>query len=373
MQKYALEGEVKLIIKQRLLYIVVLCALSLSVFSCLEDIDLDTGERVLYVYCVLKQGFEQTLELSYYAPTGGTISPVGEGVVISLYDDGALVGEFSRVSETKWSLDFSPEGGHTYRLEVNVPGEEQLTAETTFPPVSVLQEVWYATDIESPDGRVSTGYYELFELNADEDQILWCFFENPEDGKKAFSDYVVTDHPGVDPRGETSYPWDFNTQAWSDFYVNLWGLGVHFSEGGFFRGADDFTVPFLHERVVRILHPGGFVRSEERITKYRLDDHIGIIPLEEGYASGFGLVGVNSASKKGGMPADLVVCSVSSEYDAYLTDYYFFRSDTDDFTDTVYRRNHYSNIRNGTGIFGASIEYRRPNMDLDHCDPRYTG
>ena len=112
---------------------------------------------------------------------------------------------------------------------------------------------------------------------------------------------------------------------------------------------------------------------EERITKYRLDDHIGIIPLEEGYASGFGLVGVNSASKKGGMPADLVVCSVSSEYDAYLTDYYFFRSDTDDFTDTVYRRNHYSNIRNGTGIFGASIEYRRPNMNLDICDPRYTG
>ena len=353
-----------------LLLLGLLCSL---VTSCLEDINLDTGERILNVYCILDQGPEQELELSYIAPTGGTISPAGEGVVISLYDDGALVGEFSKVSETKWNLDFSPEGGHMYRLEVNVPGEEQLTAETTFPPVSVLQEVWYATDIESPDGRVSTGYYELFELNADEDQILWCFFENPEDGKKAFSDYVVTDHPGVDPRGETSYPWDFNTQAWSDFYVNLWGLEVHFSDGGFFRGADDFTAPFLHERVVRILHPGGFVRSEERITKYRLDNHIGIIPLEEGYASGFGLVGVNSASKKGGMPADLVVCSVSPEYDAYLTDYYFFRSDTDDFTDTVYRRNHYSNIRNGTGIFGASIEYRRPNMNLDHSDPRHMG
>ena len=353
-----------------LLLLGLLCGL---MTSCLEDIDLDTGERILNVYCILREGPVQELELSYIAPTGGTISPVGEGVVISLYDDGALVGEFSRVSETKWSLDFSPEGGHTYRLEVNVLGEEQLTAETTFPPVSVLQEVWYATDIESPDGRVSTGYYELFELNADEDQILWCVFENPEDGKKAFSDYVVTDHPGVDPRGETSYPWDCYSKAWSDFYANLWGSEFYFSGGGFFRGADDFTTPFLHERVVRIRHPGGFVRSEERITKYRLDDHIGIIPLEEGYASGFGLVGVNNASKKGGMPADLVVCSVSSEYDAYLTDYYFFRSDTDDFTDTVYRRNHYSNIRNGTGIFGASIEYRRPNMNLDHSDPRHMG
>jgi hypothetical protein len=141
------------------------------VTSCLEDINLDTGERILNVYCILDQGPEQELELSYIAPTGGTISQAGEGVVISLYDDGALVEEFSKVSETKWNLDFSPEGGHMYRLEVNVPGEEQLTAETTFPPVSVLQEVWYATDIESPDGRVSTGYYELFELNADEDFI----------------------------------------------------------------------------------------------------------------------------------------------------------------------------------------------------------
>lgn len=352
-----------MITKQRILYLVILCALSLSMSSCLEDIDLDTGERILYVYCILDQGPEQELELSYIAPTGGTSSPIGEGVVISLYDDGAPVGEFTRASETKWNLVFSPEEGHTYRLEVSVPGEEQLTAGTTFPPVSSLQKVWYAQhDVEFSDGSVGTGYYWLNELNADEDQILWCVFENNQDGKKAFSDYVVTDHPGVDPRGETSYPWDGHSKDWSDFYANLWGIEFSFSGGGFFHGADDFTAPFLHERVVRILHPGGFVRSEERITKYRLDNHIGMIPLEEGYASGFGLIGVN---KKGGMGADLVVCSVSSEYDAYLADYYFFRSDTDDFTDTVYRRNHYSNIRNGTGIFGASIEYRRPNMHLN--------
>ena len=189
--------------------------------SCLEDIDLDTGEHILNVYCVLGQGPEQELELSYYAPTGGTSSPVGEGVVISLYEGGALVGDFTRVSETKWSLDFSPEGGHTYLLEVTVPGEEQLTAETTFPPVSALRKVWHAHDVELSDGSVITGYYWLNELNADEDQILWCVFENPKDGKKAFSDYIVTDHPGADPRGETSYPWDFNTQAWSDFYVRF--------------------------------------------------------------------------------------------------------------------------------------------------------
>ena len=125
----------------RIISFLFLCLVCGSLSSCLEDIDLDTGERILNVYCILREGPVQELELSYYAPTGGTSSLVGEGVVISLYDNGAPVGEFARVSETKWNLDLSPEGGHTYRLEVNVPGEEQLTAETTFPTVSALTPV----------------------------------------------------------------------------------------------------------------------------------------------------------------------------------------------------------------------------------------
>ena len=269
------------------------------------------------------------------------------------------MGQFTRSDKEKWYLDFSPRSGHTYRLEVNIPGEEQLTAETTFPPVSTLREVWYTFDYEFSDGSNKTVFYRLFELDADEDQILWCVFENKKDGKNAFSDYVVTDHPGVDPRGETIYPFNIKSDVWDrDFY---------FSETSVFLGADDFSVPFLHERVVRILHPGGFIRSEERVTKYRLEPYENLnggiaIPLEEGKASGFGLVGVN----KGGMQADLVVCSVSDEYDAYLQDYYFVRSDTDDFTESIYKRNHYSNVRNGTGIFGVRIEYRLPNNVINN-------
>lgn len=340
--------------RQRILPLVILYAFSWTVSSCLEDINLDTGERVLNVYCILDQGPEQELELSYIAPTGGTVSPAGEGVVISLYDNGAPVGQFSRISKTKWNLDYTPKGGHTYRLEVNVPGEEQLTAETTFPPVSALQEVWHAHDIEYSDGSVVTGYHGLFELNADEDQILWCVFENNKDGESAFADYVVTNHPGVDPRGETIYPFDWDSSVWNgDFWYSGEGFG--------YREEHDFPAPYLHERVVRILHPGGFVRSEECITKYRLEGYV-YIPLEEGYDRGFSLVGVNN---KVGMTADLIVCSVSSEYDAFLTDYYFFKNDSDDFTDSAYRRNHYSNIRNGTGIWGACIEYRRPNLHIN--------
>ena len=338
----------------RIISSLLICLVCGLLSSCLEDIDLDTGERILNVYCILDQGPKQELELSYIAPTGGTSRPIVEDVTITLFEGGTPVGQFTRSDKEKWYLDFSPRSGHTYRLEVNIPGEEQLTAETAFPPVSTFQEVWYAIDLDLPDGTKASGYYRLFEVNANENQILWCVFENRKDGKKAFADYVVTDHPGVDPRGETIYPFDTKSSVWdTDFY---------FTEGGFYRGGntDDFFTPFLHERVVRILHPGGFNRSDGSITKYYLDLYGdgGFTTLGEGSVCGFGLIGVN----KGGMQADLVVCSVSDEYDAYLQDYYFVRSDTDDFTEAAYKRNHYSNIRNGTGIFGACIEYRRPNL-----------
>ena len=48
-----------------------LCLLCGLLSSCLEDIDLDTGERILGVHCVLVDGPEQELELSYIARQAG--------------------------------------------------------------------------------------------------------------------------------------------------------------------------------------------------------------------------------------------------------------------------------------------------------------
>ena len=316
--------------------------------SCLEDINLDTGEQILNVYCVLKDGLEQELELSFISPTGGTSCPVGDNSTIMLYDGDTPVGEFTKASETKWSLDYKPQGGHTYWLEVRVPGEETLTAETTFPPVFALQEVYLRTLVKQEDGSYANAYYRMFELNAEEDQILWCCFENRNEGD-VMADYVTTDHPGLDARGESMIPFDYSSGLWAhDFYRSAGGF---YSEGR----------PFLHERVLRILHPAGFCWSNELIDKFYFDKDFQNIAHEKGIADVFGLIGVNKSL----MLADLVIYSVSSEYDAYLADYYYGRYDSDDFAVTIYRRNHYSNIQNGTGIFGAFREYRKERIDIE--------
>ena len=64
-----------------LLLLGLLCGL---MTSCLEDIDLDTGERFLNVYCVLKEEPEQELELFYMAPVGGT-SVAGRWKKLSIF------------------------------------------------------------------------------------------------------------------------------------------------------------------------------------------------------------------------------------------------------------------------------------------------
>ena len=356
-----------------------LCLVCGLMSSCLENIDLDTGEQILNVYCILGQGPEQELELSYIAPTGGTSRPVGKDVVITLLDDGTPAGQFSRVSDTKWNLDFSPQGGHTYTLEVNVAGKDSLTAETRYPFACTLQYMEIkqgSVPSYDPSERMLYGIYGL-ELDSSEDQFLWCYYENVEfDSYKyrfqpqilqffedqeasppSFAEYIVTDHPGVDGRGETIYPCDWTALInQTDFDKNRWGI----CERVFSKEFSGETA-FYHEKVVRILHPAGFSRpfdnEKMRIRRRYLDEKglsfINDYDEEFEETSMFTLAGMNKTP----MAAVLVIRSVSAEYDKYLSDYYYSNQDTGDFTQYVYKRNFYSNVVNGTGIFGAAVEY----------------
>ena len=327
--------------------------------SCLEDINLDTGERILNVYCVLKQGSEQVLELSYIAPTGGTSRPVGDDVIITLFEEETPVGQFTRTSETKWSLDYKPQGGHTYRLEVKVAGEETLTAETRCPTFGSFQIV-QGLDVEEAARHTDPDFPYLgfcgLELDCSEDQIIWFYSEN----QKAFpaiTGYIASDHPGVDGRGETIYPYDPNSPIYKNKFEN--GTTMHYfrSGGGFLSSYFDEPLPFLHEKVLRILHPAGFSRpiDNEKLKVFHFESNG--VPVEDnsGKTGMFCIAFIDATGI-------LVINSVSAEYDNYLSDYYFVNHDSGDFTALVYRKNHYSNIVNGTGIFGASYEYQTSPM-----------
>ena len=341
--------------------------------SCLEDIDLDTGERILNVYCILDQGPKQELELSYIAPTGGTSSPVREEVTITLHDEDTTVGQFTRVSETKWNLDFSPEGGHTYILKVAVPEQDTLMAETRFPiPCTMMYgKLWEADKPASRDNS-----YRGYELDSPEDQTLWCYFEHRdrvdsdwadisfypqlqildrELSSAPFADFIATDHPGVDGRGETLYPTDWTKIVdMEDFDRNRWSFLTRLYSDELFG-----KQTFYHKTALRIHHSASFSRQYDNMKgdrKLFRSDRPGNHPDWEEEIDNTSMFSV-AVLNKTTMIGDLVIRSVSDEYDKYLSEYYYGDQDTADFTKYVYKRNFYSNVRNGTGIFGASVEY----------------
>lgn len=345
-----------------------LCLLCGLLSSCLEDIDLDTGERILGVHCVLEDGPEQELELSYIAPTGGTSSPVGEDVTITLFESGIPVGVFTRTSETKWRMDYSPEGGHTYRLEVKVPGEEPLTAETRFPSAIEIRtaSAGRVEDVGSGGNPIFASGYEVI---SSEDQFLWCYVTGI--AYPAVAGYLASEHPGVDRRGETIYPLDWYSPVYTKQFGEE-GPSAHPHLGSMFPDELLEGQVFFHEKVLRILHPADFSWPADP-EKYR---------LSHWEFDGEQYSRVNNKSGKTGLfcismvdVSSFILCSVSAEYDRYLCDFYYGNPETGDFTTLVYKRNHYSNVLNGTGIFGASTEYYRVSFNGSHgrgtYNPKY--
>ena len=114
----------------------------MSVFllaSCVEDIDMDTGEDLpLVVDCVLKMDTVQKLRLYHMKRLSAEgYEPVADAKVeLQLVQkNGNLlkVADFHRQEGLLWETRFKPSFGESYRLSVTLPGKEEIFATTTFP------------------------------------------------------------------------------------------------------------------------------------------------------------------------------------------------------------------------------------------------
>lgn len=186
-----------------------------------------------------------------------------------------------------------------------------------------------------------------------EDQFLWCYVTGIAD--PAVAGYLASEHPGVDGRGESIYPLDWYSPVYTNQFGEM-GPSAHPHLGSMFPDELLDGQVFFHEKVLRILHPADFSWPANP-EKYRLfywefdGEQYRRVKNDSGKTGLFCISMVEVSS--------YILCSVSVEYDRYLCDFYYGNPETDDFTTFVYKRNHYSNVLNGTGIFGASTEYWR--------------
>lgn len=154
-----------------------LSAVLLSFVSCVEDLTIDIGsEEGVAVDCVLRMQKTQTLRLYKMKEIYGSDARSIEDatVVLSAFDEKS--GEYSDVAEfehnegLEWSASYLPEYGVKYKLTVNIPGKDRITAETRFPEDLRLMVKQWEVDIPfqfGTDGTFDTVsfYIPLFRIH----------------------------------------------------------------------------------------------------------------------------------------------------------------------------------------------------------------
>ena len=119
--------------------------------GCIEEIVMDPGERAVVVECIIDNEDKlQTVHLSYSASVSDNDYPKVEEadvrmsfVLDTLYVDpenNVVISdtsgsyEFVKAADGVWQAEFEPIEYAQYTLEVEVPGYGTITAETVFPP-----------------------------------------------------------------------------------------------------------------------------------------------------------------------------------------------------------------------------------------------
>lgn len=130
----------KITVKQLPLLI---CLVALS-SSCIKSVVLDAeAEPKIVVECILDNAkSEQTLHIGYtkgkLEDNYDTLTEV-HAILIDKTSDNRI-GTFRYDRDCEWTLDYIPEEGHLYRLEISIPGHPEIWSECQMPiPVSFFE------------------------------------------------------------------------------------------------------------------------------------------------------------------------------------------------------------------------------------------
>ncbi|HCZ22530.1 MAG TPA: hypothetical protein DHU72_03565 [Rikenellaceae bacterium] len=117
--------------------ILLLCSLAFLMISCIKDVDLinDDPPTVVVECCLTNTKAEQALYLSYTKQKNQTDFKDISGAVVTLTDKtkGEVIGNFTYQAGDTWLLDYIPEAGHEYRLDIKTPSGESVWAECKMP------------------------------------------------------------------------------------------------------------------------------------------------------------------------------------------------------------------------------------------------
>ena len=364
---------------------VILFILMVTLSSCIRDVIMDAKERPqVVVVCVLSDDHVQTLQLSFTKGASLAEAPVLTDAVAVLYEQGNAVGEFKRGSDGIWRLEYAAVPGHTYRLEVQVPGYDMIYAEQMMPTEQAYVEVHYFCNLSGyvepwsgwvtekdpagdhtyrswPADEEQPGY-ETFYLAESASSIWICAMNyNEETASHEVAEYIctdaetekinVTDEVYEPLKKEVPNPFKFSgydagmaetfySACQMELYPTLAGKPLYksyvcipkgrhvFSLSGSFKGID-YSKKMSYGSLVDVVTYTETKGDQEDVTE------------TNGY---------------------ILFTTLSADYEKYMMEAANYQQimESSDISTIYLRDNLFTNISGGVGIFGARISRKYP-------------
>ena len=364
---------------------VILFILMVTLSSCIRDVIMDAKERPqVVVVCVLSDDHVQTLQLSFTKGASLAEAPVLTDAVAVLYEQGNAVGEFKRGSDGIWRLEYAAVPGHTYRLEVQVPGYDMIYAEQMMPAEQAYVEVHYFCNLSGyvepwsgwvtekdpagdhtyrswPADEEQPGY-ETFYLAESASSIWICAMNyNEETASHEVAEYIctdaetekinVTDEVYEPLKKEVPNPFKFSgydagmaetfySACQMELYPTLAGKPLYksyvcipkgrhvFSLSGSFKGID-YSKKMSYGSLVDVVTYTETKGDQEDVTE------------TNGY---------------------ILFTTLSADYEKYMMEAANYQQimESSDISTIYLRDNLFTNISGGVGIFGARISRKYP-------------
>ncbi len=315
--------------------------------SCIRDTYMDSGEKPqVFIECILSNTPVQTLRLGFTKGASREYEPATEAEV-RLYDvsESIVTGMFMPSDYGVLTLDYEPIPGHTYRIEVCVPGYETITAEQTMPEIKVKAVLYNGFQHYGESYEYNSDPLIVYEL-ASLPEYTWIYAMSWDNsiGKRRITDNLCTDFPFVDNFNLTGEVYDPPVDT-----VMRWGYEFHYALYWPLKGAN------MHRKYLRIPHP-------EQVDKYWLiisGDMEGSFPYTYS-SSPLRLIDDGIVDNPEDGQGYIVFTAVSKDYDTYLMDAMRIQSiqESNDMSSLYIRENIFSNIKGGLGLFGAKSEQK---------------
>ena len=348
--------------------------------SCTRVADLTPeGKAQVVVNCILIPANTQELTLGLTdIATLEEQSGLAEAV-ITLYDESAGVeaGRFRKGVDEKWILDYAAIPEHAYRLVVRIPGREEISATTTMPKafnivlrVSSVYNGWQTIPNDPSEGKQPWSYPywkwdeserelgRLYKTSSLPEGAIWMMGMNydSDKGEHKTAEWIATSLLSVDPFNVTERLFQMDPSISETERISLEKLEKLRTENGWVGYYEGVKGRPIHDRVLRI-------PPAREAARESAGNPPGWFSIYGPILCGAPMQDYWSFSSHSDEYGYVLFLAPSEEYDRLLKEAFaagMQQNALSGYASLFSRKNVYTNVQNGLGIFGAMTEQKLP-------------